>query len=1762
MSWYTSAKLPSVKSPVKQEGGSLWTKKAGKRTRKLTVAPEAKNSLAYNAALYSTMKEHRFLTRTPPDIRSREHDYRRLNKSIKMRAQASREKAILRTRTGTGTTVSGSPLRLEQLDFRKLAVSPNNGMELSSRFIPPPGTPDTLTLQQTPFTTVSMFDENVVHIEDHIVTAPGALSVLSRTAPSVKVLETPPNTAATTFSTSAMSNGSSERGPFDLGKKSLNKVQMALDGNYYEILSKQYYDESTLVTYEDALTSWSPNAMAIAEEGAQTVVQDQNSFIIDPVSTILRRKEQIEDYSTKIANSPRSPKTKLFDPFTMHERFFAAVLIQKRVRGMLVRIWIVEYRRRTTAEFLAAYHEGRRYAAQQIQKITRGRQARIRFTRHLVSKILSDPFLVDFFPVLRPGSKASERQNTGKPLQLTIGELRGLYTRLVYLGQSAIQIQRIFRGTWGRVQAVGRAMDNARIELERDAATFLQSYIRRWIVRKIRVKQMIWYRHRLRGSNLIRIFVLRNSTIIQSFSRKRFAMYWYKNTLRWILHTQRIARGVAGRKRLALMQSSALVLQCAVRTMFAKIVFGGIYEKTCRERSLKAGLEGTFASWEKSVDDRYFASVKIESVMRMHMEKKPYKVLVATNHLEFGHYKAVRDTVLPDRKKAMHSNKFQLEEENKSSDGESFDFLGSDVESKDDQNNEKNEDVRRVDLSPLEQRLLSCRELLSIQLINHDTEWVNCIHQKQNLLLGRMALFGYSKALTMFVDNPRQLQDAHDQLQETHLVDLDRRWLQYFFAVTFYTWKHDKTNPTTNFHLALVYRYFKNNMDRADKFFRLAERVSPTRLLRTHIISQHISVFNEEFAKNLDNGDMFRNLLYHAPQRIDGMKLEIRILRFGDHLCFCGQSWDLVKVKRRELIDANRNDYCYAIPGVKEYKRIMRAEEVVETLRHLDRPRLIRPRYGEQLAKAFLPMLTVNSVKGKGKKMDVKFRQEPWPKMTMVSKIKNIYLTLVISQDDGGGLRISAISEDGSEYKAWFMYKDIVDLFLDYPVLWYHRKLPGWRDKGDKLLQMLVQNLELIDRVKHKKRVVKDKYELSRFERDLYDSGTLTEEVKFLSLEFYRANERKTAAKKNFKAMVIQAYWRGTRGRVYATLYKIFIMATKVRNWWRHQRARYFLKDFMVYSKRHWAATKIQKYARAYNTKAYYGEQFGRVLRLEGENILMREVLKTLATQRKRASLGRGLSSTISCGYYNLTFGKNAEAALSLACSVFDRYQDQPLILYLRAISEQYMHPEAIESNRRIANRALEVDPGASSLEFYWQTFFERYSIIHPNCGHGLLNRALVLALVYNRYEDALAAAEHAQKVFVLKPNPWTRVVYDGPEIGPRQEHWLNQRTGETTEIGVRRPKLKGHQNAIAQANVFSRILLRKNQAITTIQTYWRGSIGRREGLGAYLKMLVKQRIALDKVAKYKAMQEQANKREQEQLKLERRWHKYNEKMMKKMREEPISLLKFKRILACARDGIEYASSDYATDESAEESVESSVNSENIVVIDDEAAEQYCFHKHFFVHDYEQASNAYADFIDLLPENRALQVGQRLLVFFSIKDEITLAKALQSFSEFSSTMKFERKWLHKITRNVLEVAMRQHRLKNEVRALAYSYLSFALWNQLLIHDYFKALENYRLALAILPNDLTITCNYEAFIDAGHGSCVSPVLLARQAKIQRAREKKQWRREKNEQQRKDRVEQMCFSILEDLIDWVELTAPTRDAERKRLRREQKTMNNLS
>ena len=177
-----------------------------------------------------------------------------------------------------------------------------------------------------------------------------------------------------------------------------------------------------------------------------------------------------------------------------------------------------------------------------------------------------------------------------------------------------------------------------------------------------------------------------------------------------------------------------------------------------------------------------------------------------------------------------------------------------------------------------------------------------------------------------------------------------------------------------------------------------------------------------------------------TKRRVDGIRLEIRVLRSGDNLLISGQLWDRVKQKRLELTRLGKNDPRYAIRGIKEYRRIILSTEVKETLYRLDRPRLIRPRYGEQLARAFMPMLVLTAVKGRDK-LDIKFKQTI-PQMTIVTQKENLSFSCHFSRRQWG-LRLLAVSEDGKEYKAWFQYKEIRELFMDYPVLWYHRKVPG-----------------------------------------------------------------------------------------------------------------------------------------------------------------------------------------------------------------------------------------------------------------------------------------------------------------------------------------------------------------------------------------------------------------------------------------------------------------------------------------------------------------------------------------------------------------------------------------------------------------------------------------------------------------------------------------------------------------------------------------------
>ena len=416
-------------------------------------------------------------------------------------------------------------------------------------------------------------------------------------------------------------------------------------------------------------------------------------------------------------------------------------------------------------------------------------------------------------------------------------------------------------------------------------------------------------------------------------------------------------------------------------------------------------------------------------------------------------------------------------------------------------------------MSKAEERNLQCFQLLRIHLLELNITFAKQFHEKHNLVLGRQPLFCFSKALLYFMENPQNPENGLDMLNEGLRFDTSKKDVLIFNEIAFFAWKNDKMNQQKSVALGdFVIDTLRRILGRATKFYHMAAGIK--QLPRKHPISQHCNLFQRLQDENIKNGDSFHDILYVTKRRVDGIRLEIRVLRSGDNLLISGQLWDRVKQKRLELTRLGKNDPRYAIRGIKEYRRIILSTEVKETLYRLDRPRLIRPRYGEQLARAFMPMLVLTAVKGRGQKLDIKFKQEPYPKMTIVTPEKKIYLSLVISQDDSGGLRLLAVSEDGKEYKAWFQYKEIRELFMDYPVLWYHRKVPGWRDKGDRLLQMLVAKLELHDRIKMVRRIVKDKYELSKWERQLYDEGNLTEERNTYLLNLSTQSSEKNAQDK------------------------------------------------------------------------------------------------------------------------------------------------------------------------------------------------------------------------------------------------------------------------------------------------------------------------------------------------------------------------------------------------------------------------------------------------------------------------------------------------------------------------------------------------------------------------------------------------------------------------------------------------------------------------
>ena len=189
---------------------------------------------------------------------------------------------------------------------------------------------------------------------------------------------------------------------------------------------------------------------------------------------------------------------------------------------------------------------------------------------------------------------------------------------------------------------------------------------------------------------------------------------------------------------------------------------------------------------------------------------------------------------------------------------------------------------------------------------------------------------------------------------------------------------------------------------------------------------------------------------------------------------------------------------------------------------------LLRPRKSKELAWAIVPMLTLRKVRGKGRVLDIKFKQQPFPRMTTVCATSGKFLTVLVTQKSNGGLQVWAIGdsgEDWDQYKCEFQYSTIRELFLDFPVLWNMRTGRGWRSKADKLLQMLVAGLDVMQAAPG----------IAQSVTTTATATATTNSNTKMYLVYHGAEARKREAFLNFNAMVIQAKWRGELGRRCAT---------------------------------------------------------------------------------------------------------------------------------------------------------------------------------------------------------------------------------------------------------------------------------------------------------------------------------------------------------------------------------------------------------------------------------------------------------------------------------------------------------------------------------------------------------------------------------------------------------------------------------------------------
>jgi hypothetical protein len=877
-----------------------------------------------------------------------------------------------------------------------------------------------------------------------------------------------------------------------------------------------------------------------------------------------------------------------------HEVKYATIEFQRLVRGHLARLFTAEFRYRVKLQKMKRAHA----AATKAQAIARGFLKRY-MARDIVLASPSGCYLMNSPTLLA----------TANPYLVPLLYLFD-WIRRITAGPTGMQ--KIWRGMIGRRQALGHKIYVLRCRLEKKMATKIQALWRgciqppKWRARLANYAIVRdWMRRRV-----IKLRAIRLGTKVRAqYLRKRQAAIEIQRWFPRAVETRGLAR--VARDEYLQLYAANIVCQSFVRMIIAINTMN--YLSAVREQDRLAE--------RRRVERERLAELERQRMLRRNAGAvviqtwiRPRQARVRVQVARARH--AERETVYVEFAQAWDSLMEQIgghakiTRKTEATPAEALVFMQCELP------------VPGVaeDMALLEGHKDSGPGGQDRPSLGLDDWYYHNLMTQPN-----SALLKYGRALVEYyrtgeVDAP----EVQKYLRAGRIVDPGLYHQRRFVDVYETAWRHDMDNGFKGCCYALVRMLMLGDVLGAAKAMRRARR----NVKYDQRIVRHASQFEKRYATLVARGDHFVDQVYETVMVLPPgrTKYRVQVFQHGRNLQFRSLRYDFVTSGVK--------------PSGAESRLVFACPDAAEICRRLDRPELLRAGRVTQLIESLIPMLVLanenpkdagkfrKKAKNKNKKktnnkaggkfLVVQFKQEPFPKLTTLTKgqgklsLGEKFLTIVALHRVDGGFELWARGDmtappagnPTDDYKLLLPFKKLKRLFLDYPVLWQAQKYPGWRARSDTLLAMIVERIEIAEKPKPEKKgvhqmsfeeLMRMSHAVAKQEASLEASGKssrkgveVVDVPPELVMLYHDEKARLQQAERNWGAMCLQKCWRGLLGRRRAKLQRAHLATLVITHFLFRQRARVWFRQIRIFSRRHFNAIRAQSVMRGALARLYF----------------------------------------------------------------------------------------------------------------------------------------------------------------------------------------------------------------------------------------------------------------------------------------------------------------------------------------------------------------------------------------------------------------------------------------------------------------------------------------------------------------------------------------------------------------------------------------------